>query len=828
MKKEKKEKKYTEKIITSSLQTIIGERFGNYSKYIIQERALPDVRDGLKPVQRRILFSMHASGNTFEKGYRKSAKTVGNVIGNYHPHGDTSVYDAMVRLSQPWKLNMPLIDMHGNNGSIDGDSAAAMRYTEARSAVISKYLLSDLDKDTVNFVPNFDDTMKEPTVLPARYPNLLVNGASGIASGYATNIPPHNLSEVLKAVIYMTKQEDITKCTLASVMKYIKAPDFPTGGIIQGAQHITELYTTGKGKVILRAKAWWEKSGKGKQQFIITEIPYEVTKSVLVRKLDELRIDKKLVGCLEVRDESGRDGLRIVLEFKEDINKEATEKFLYKNSDLQINYNANMIAISNGTPKQMSLLEILSSYLDFREDVVKKRSNFMLAKYKKRHHIVLGLIKAVSILDEIIACIRSSKNKKDAKQNICTQFGFTEEQSEAIVTMQLYHLTNTDILSLEEEEKQLLHEMKILEYILSDKTERMRVIREEFEEILEQFKEKRRSEVVSEVSDIRVDINELITHEECIVTVTKEGYIKRTSHRSFSASLLTDFSKKEEDIKVYQDVHRTDEYLLIFLKNGMYAYIQVLDIPDIKWKENGVHISKSINTLSGPQEVVSVIKYQSTTDESVFIAASNGLVKVTQLREFEVQRMTKSYTYMKLGENEYVTNVQKFSQHKSYDVFALSSTGYGLRYDVKLVSIVGPKAAGVKGIQLRNGEKLANARLFDVTEEKDIVALSDKGGLKRFDTSEFERSNRSNRGLLISGNYKGNPHQYVDFIFASAREVLGIINDQKEMQIKKVSELKKSDRTVKPIVAFKTAKQDRIYLKEEIKDVYLSTQHYDA
>ena len=448
VKKKDETKEIIEKIYDYTLEDIMGERFGSYSKYIIQDRAIPDARDGLKPVQRRILYSMYKEHNTFDKPYRKSAKTVGDVIGNYHPHGDSSIYDAMVRMSQDWKIRLPYIDMHGNNGSIDGDSPAAYRYTEARLSKISNEMIRDIDKNTVEFSPNFDDSTVEPTVLPTRFPALLVNGATGISAGYATNIPPHNLGEVIDATIYLIDHED---ASLDELMQYVKGPDFPTGAIVEGINGIRDAYTNGKGKIIVTSKTEFETKG-GKTSLIVTEIPYEVNKAQLVKKIDDIRLDKKIDGIVEVRDESEKD-IRIAIDLKKDANQELILNYLLKNTDLQSSYSFNMVTIVNRRPKLLGLKGMLEAFVKHQKEVVKRRTQFDLETAQKRLHIVDGLIKCLSILDEVIKVIRNSKNKSDAKDNLVKEFEFTYEQAEAIVVLQLYRLTNTDVVALEEEKE---------------------------------------------------------------------------------------------------------------------------------------------------------------------------------------------------------------------------------------------------------------------------------------------------------------------------------------------------------------------------------------
>ena len=553
-----------EKIITQSLDDIMGDRFGKYSKYIIQDRALPDVRDGLKPVQRRILYAMYKDGNTHLKPYRKSAKTVGNVIGNYHPHGDISVYEAMVRLSQEWKMRMPLIDMQGNNGSIDNDPAAAMRYTEARLSPIASELLKDIDKETVQMALNFDDTEYEPTVLPAKYPNLLVNGATGISSGYATDIPPHNLEEVIDATIYRILHPH---CSLDDLMKFIKGPDFPTGAIVEGINGIRKAFETGKGKVVVRSQTKIVEE-KNMNKIVVTEIPYEVNKAELVRKLDEIRFQKNIDGIIEVRDESDRNGLSIVIDLKKDVDVQNTLNYFYKNTDLQKNYNYNMVAIKNKRPVCMGIVEILDGYIDHQIDVVTKRSLFDLKKAQERKHIVDGLIKAISILDDVVHTIRHSHDKQDAKKNLQLQYHFTEKQAEAIVMLQLYRLTNTDIVSLEKEKQELETLIQTLNDILNSDQVLRKVIVDELKQIKKQYPSPRLTQIKHEVQEIVIDEEAMILPEDIYVSITRDGYVKRISQRSYKASENIAFGKKDDDVLLDLHFASTLDKLLIFTDKG--------------------------------------------------------------------------------------------------------------------------------------------------------------------------------------------------------------------------------------------------------------------
>ena len=615
-----------------TLEEVMGDRFGRYSKYIIQERALPDIRDGLKPVQRRILFSMNVEGNTSEKGFRKSAKTVGNVIGNYHPHGDSSVYEAMVRLSQDWKQRQVLIEMHGNNGSMDGDPPAAMRYTEARLSSFSDELLRDIDKETVDFILNFDDTTEEPTVLPARYPNLLVNGATGISAGYATDIPPHNLSEVIDAAVYYI---DHPKATTKELMQYLKAPDFPTGGIIQGIDGIRKAYETGKGKIIVRSKTEIEELRGGKQQIAVSEIPYEVNKANLVRKIDEIRLNKKIDGISEVRDETDREGLRIVIELKKEANAEGILTYLLKNTELQVNYNFNMVAIDNKRPMQVGIARMLEAYLEHKEEIVTRRTRHLLRKAEHRQHIVVGLIKAVSIMDQLIATIRKSKDKKNAKENIMKAFGFTEIQAESIVSLQLYRLSNTDVTALEKEADELKKAIESYQKILSTPKEMNRVIKAELKEIKKKYATPRLTQLEEKIEELKINKEVLISEEEVVVVVTNEGYIKRSSLRSYTASPADQIGMKEGDYPIFVDKLTTLDHLLIFTTRGNVIYRPIHELVDVKWKDMGDHISQYIS-LEPEERVLKAFGFKEFSAGPTFtLVSKEGFIKQTEVEAFK-------------------------------------------------------------------------------------------------------------------------------------------------------------------------------------------------
>lgn len=754
-----------EKIYEYTLEEIMGDRFGRYSKYIIQDRAIPDVRDGLKPVQRRILYGMYRGHHTYDKPYVKSARSVGDIMGKYHPHGDSSIYDAMVRMSQWWKQSTPYIDMHGNNGSMDGDSPAAMRYTEARLSKISNELLEDIDKETIVWAPNFDDSEIEPTVLPARFPNLIVNGATGISAGYATNIPPHNLGEIIDATI---KRIDSPNCYLDTIMEIVKGPDFPTGGIVEGISGIRSAYETGRGKIIIKAKTSFEEE-KGKAILAISEIPFEVNKALLVRKIDEIRIDKKIDGILEVRDESDKDGLRIAVDIKKDANRELILNYLLKNTDLQVSYNFNMIVIDHRRPRQLGLLAILDSYIEFKKEVIIKRTNYDLSMAKARLHIVEGLIKCLSILDEVIRVIRASKNKVDAKENLVKEFDFTKEQAEAIVMLQLYKLTNTDVTELEKELASLTVTVTGLEEILASEDKLKIVMKEELRRVKKEYAVNRKTEIKDEITEIKIDTTVMIPKEDVLVMVTKDGYIKRTSWRSYQASQEEATLKDNDYILGLYELNTLDT-LLLFTNLGNYLYVPVHTIYDMKWKEMGKHISNLIK-LEENEEVISVIPVTDfNANKDITIATKNGMIKRSLMKDFQVSRYSKPIQCMKLKDDDKVIDAY-VNYHD--DIFVATSGNYGLWFDKSEIPVVGIKASGVKAIKLKD-DVVVSSFNFNPDNQELFLLVTDKGTGKRVKIQEFEKSARAHRGLLLLREVKTNPYHTVKVFITTSKEHIGI------------------------------------------------------
>lgn len=790
------------KIEDYSLEEIMSLRFAAYAKEIIQDRAIPDVRDGLKPVQRRILYAMYKAGNTAEKGYIKCAATVGDVLGKFHPHGDSSVYDAMVRMSQWWKQNHILVDIHGNNGSMDGDGPAAYRYTEARLAKISGELLKDLDKSTVSWAPNFDDRFLEPTVLPAKFPNLLVNGTSGISAGYATNIPPHNLGEIIDATI---KRIDSPNCYLETILEIVKGPDFPTGGIAFGKEGIIDAFKTGRGRIIVQAKYEFVKE-KGKEQIIITEIPFEVNKQACVAKIEGLRIDKKVEGISEVRDETDRTGIRIAIDLKSNANKDVIMKYLLKNTDLQISYNYNCVAIVNRTPKTLGILEILDAYIAHKREVITKRTEFDLAYYTKNYNIATGLIKAISILDEVIALIRASKNKSDAKVNLVNKYKFTEEQAEAIVTLQLYRLTNTDIVVLEEECEKLKNLIEECNKILNNETELKNVMKSELREIKKNYAVPRKTEIRDEIVDIKVDAKEMIPDEKVIVVVTNEGYVKRVSQKSFKTS-DEETTLKPGDFVTGRFLASTKDSLLLFTNLGNYLFVPIHIIPETKWKDLGKHISNTIMIKEQEKIIASLVLKDKNKNVTLF--TKNGLTKQVPLKDFEVTRYSKPMTAIKLKENDELINADISKE----EVLFVTSNGLCLRFNTNEIPIVGSKASGVKGINLKDDYCIYAS---PIKNEEYLNIYTNYKTIKRLKLSDIIPISRAKKGNMLFKKAKTKDYK---ILFA-------YLTETKDINLYKIDtdiyELKNSDIPIMDIAS--TGSQvkfnyDLFALKKELVDL---------
>ncbi len=755
------------RIYDYSLEYIMGDSFSRYAKAIIQDRALPDVRDGLKPVQRRILYGMYKDGNTYDKPTKKSAKAVGNIMGFYHPHGDSSIYDALVRMSQWWKNNLCYVEMQGNNGSMDGDGAAAMRYTEARLSKVAGELLKDINKDTVQMSLNYDDTLLEPTVLPAKFPNLLVNGATGISAGYATNIPPHNLGEIIDATI---KRIDSPNCRLDTILDIVKGPDFPTGGVAEGQKGIEEAFRTGKGKINVRCK--YEITGpKSKRQIIISEIPYEVNKAALVKKIDEIRIEKKVEGIAEIRDETDRNGLQIAIDLKKDANEDLIINYLLKNTDMMISYSYNMVAIVDRRPMVLGILDILDAYIAHQKEVITRRTQFDLRVAKARMHILEGLIKALSILDEVIKVIRGSKNKADAIQNLQTEFDFTKEQAEAIVNLQLYKLTNTDVTELEKEMEEKAKEIAIWTQILENEEALKHVMKTELKMIKKEYATPRKTEIKDEVTEIKIDTISLIPKEDCIVVVTNEGYVKRVSLRSYAASNNDETGLKDKDYKTAIYEANTMDTLLLFTSLGNFLYVPVYELPDLKWKDMGKHISNIIK-ISSDEDIISSYLTKDFKENVNFLSfTKNGMVKQTNLADLKVQRYSKPITLMKLKPKDKVISVIQAEN----EILVTTHNGFALRYLTEEVPVTGLRGSGVKAINLKD-DYVISGQSF--TDAEYALFVTDKGTGKRVKIGEFDIMTRARKGLMAIRDVKTNPYKLISAFVINHKRAIGILTDE--------------------------------------------------
>ncbi len=807
MAKKKEEKTIVEKIYEYSLEEIMGDCFGKYAKEIIQERALPDVRDGLKPVQRRILYGMYLSGYTYDKPYRKSAKAVGEIMGNFHPHGDSSIYDALIRMSQPWKMREKLIDVHGNNGSIDGDGPAAMRYTEARLSKFAGVMLNSIKKNTVEMAYNFDDTTLEPTVLPAGFPNLLVNGSTGISAGYATNIPTHNLGEVIDATI---KRIDSPNCKLETIMDILPGPDFPTAGVIEGKQGLIDAYSKGKGKVVLKAKTEIVQNGN-KKQIIVHSIPYEVVKEQLIKKITDIKLDKKVEGINDIIDESDTQNMaRLVIDLKKEANAELVLNYLLKNTDLQINYNFNMVAIVNRRPKLVGILEILDAFIAHQKEVITRRTKFDLEAAKKDYHILEGLIKAISILDEVIATIRASKNKSNAIDNLVEQYAFTFEQAKAIVELQLYRLTNTDILDIEERMKELAKNMHIWTQILEQEEALKYVMKTELKQIKKEYANARRTEIKDEVTEIKIDLKSMIPKENAVVLVTKEGYVKRVSTKVYQANTEEPLMKPGDFITNIFDVTTLD-HILFFTNLGNYLFLPVHKIPETKWKELGKHIN-NIVSLSPEEKVVSACIYN--PEEEIVSVTKNGMIKRTKASEYEASRISKAMTSMKLKEKDEVLK----SIVATPNILLVSKNGYYCKFNKVEIPLVGVRGSGVKAMNLKEDEIVA---IEGITDEEYITVFTNKNTAKRVKVAELEETGRAKRGNALIKKVKSAPYEITNVLAASSKTDMTLITDDGKKELKNseipIMDLQSTGSTISKkeiLYALKTVEIEKKAIKE--------------
>lgn len=789
-----------------ALEDIMGLRFGAYAKEIIQDRAIPDARDGLKPVQRRILYDMYRNNNTYDKAHVKCAFTVGSVLGKWHPHGDSSVYDAMVRMSQWWKQHTILVDIHGNNGSMDGDGPAAYRYTEARLSKISNELLNDIDKNTVMWAPNFDDRFLEPTVLPVKFPNLLVNGTNGISAGYATNIPPHNLGEIIDATI---KRIDSPNCRLESILEIVKGPDFPTGGTCMGKQGIIDAFTTGRGKVTVRSKYEYVKN-KGKEQIVITEIPFEVNKAQMVQKIEAIRIDKKIDGILEVRDETDREGIRIVIDLKQNADRELITNYLLKNTELQTSFNYNMVSIVNRRPMTLGIIPLLDAFISHRKEVVIKRTKFDLEVDEKRCHILEGYIRALSILDEVIKCIRASKNKSDAITNLMNEFEFTKEQADAIVTMQLYKLTNTDVVELNEEHDRILEEIKYFKSILEDENILIKLIKDELREVKKEYAIPRKTIIENDTGEIKIDELDMVSKDDYVVCISSSGYVKKYSLKTFTSNDNELPPVKEGDyIEGLYKVNNLDT-ILMFTNIGNYLYLPVRELTESKFKDIGTHISNIIKISDGERIVKSIAV--NNFDNSIITAFTKyGMVKRMELKDFEVSRFTKPIMMFKLKDDDEVISI---SRSNSMDTVIVTSDCYALRFKTDEIPLVGLRTSGVRSIKLNDKAQVISA--FVTSEIKDYLAVfTDKNTTKRIKIEDIELTSRAKKGSLILKSPKTKKYEITYAFNSGSKTIFGIMDGE-------IGYLKASDVTISDKQSTGTS-----FTKKNILNVFVVTRYTD-
>ncbi|RKD26839.1 DNA topoisomerase IV subunit A [Ammoniphilus oxalaticus] len=741
-----------------SLRDVYRSRFSDYARYIILSRAIPDVRDGLKPVQRRVLYSMYKERNLPDRAYRKSAKTVGDVMGNYHPHGDSSIYETMVNLAQPHKMREPLIDGHGHWGTVDGDSAAAMRYTEARLTDISMQMLRDIEKDTVDFISNYDNTTKEPTVLPSRFPNLLVNGVTGISIGFATEIPTHNLREVINGSIVLLNNPQLS---VEELMTYIPGPDLPTGGIIQGKKEILKAYRSGSGRIMIRAKTRIEKGRQGRQLVIIEEIPYTVRKKVLVQQIEEEILERNVDGLLEARDETDREGLRIVLEMRRDADVEGILNYLYRRTDLQISYSFNMLVIADTQPKQLGLKEILTAYLDHQKEVVTRRTQHDYDRAEKRQHIVEGIIKAISILREVIDTIMESDGREDARANLMEKYAFTYEQAEAILDIRLHQLTRLDIKRYEKEKKELQKQLKEWKGILSSQKKLNQVIERELTEIRDQYGNERRTVIEDEIEEIEIDISVTVPAEDVIVTLSDELYIKRVSLRSFSssgASLDTAGIKDGDQIERFLRVN-TIQSLLLFTNDGMYFQLPVHEIPDARWKDLGSALINVVG-LQKDQKIIAMFPLdENQQDRFVHFVTKGGMVKKTALSEYITNQRKRGIIAARIRDDDELLDV--FLGDESDHLLLVTHHALAIRVSLTEFNPSGRNTMGVKGINLANEDEVIAAYLVTEDDQRIIDVITTEGVGKRMSVADFDVQGRSGKGVTVIRRRKNNPHRIV-------------------------------------------------------------------
>lgn len=734
---------HRDRIVPVYIEEEMKDSYIDYSMSVIVSRALPDVRDGLKPVHRRVLYGMLDLGLRPNSAYKKSARIVGEVLGKYHPHGDTAVYDTMVRMAQDFTMRYPLIDGQGNFGSMDGDSPAAMRYTEARLAPIAEELLRDLDKDTVDFVPNFDESLKEPTVLPAVLPNLLVNGSSGIAVGMATNIPPHNLGEVVDALIALINRPDLR---VDSLMKHIKGPDFPTGAIIYGYEGIDEMYRTGRGRIVIRARANIETVRGGRENIVISELPYQVNKANLIEKIADLVREKKIEGIMDIRDESDRDGLRVVIELKRDAQAEVILNQLYKHTQMQVTFGAIMLALVDGAPRILNLKEILQHFIDFRHEVVVRRTKFELDKAEKRAHILEGLKICLDNIDEIVAIIKKSRNPDTARNSLMKRFGLTEIQAQAILDMRLQRLTGLERKKIEDEYRETIKLIEKLRSILESREKRMQLIKEELLQLKEKYADDRRTEIIVETEEFTIE--DMIAEEDMVITISHTGFIKRFPVSSYRRQLrggrgYTGASTKEEDFIEHIFIASTHHYILFFTDKGRCYWLKVHEIPQAGRASKGRAIVNLLK-ISKDEKIAAFVNVRDFSDNLyVVMATKQGLVKKTKLSAYGNPRRGGINAITIRPEDDLIE--AKLTDGNN-EILLCTRKGLAIRFHEKEVRDMGRTATGVKGIELAKDDYVVG--MMVIKREGYVLVVTENGYGKRTELKEYRVSHRGGKGII--------------------------------------------------------------------------------
>lgn len=738
-----------EQIIPINIEDEMRGAYIDYSMSVIISRALPDVRDGLKPVHRRILYGMADLGIYYNRAYKKSARIVGEVLGKYHPHGDSAVYDAMVRMAQPWSLRYMLVDGQGNFGSIDGDSPAAMRYTEARLKEMSGEMLSDIKKNTVDFQLNFDDSLEEPTVMPAKFPNLLVNGTSGIAVGMATNMPPHNLSEVIDGIVAYIENRDIT---VQELMEYVKGPDFPTGGIIYGIDGVLKAMETGRGRVVIRAVANIEENKNGRAKIVVTEIPYMVNKAVMIEKTAALVNEKKIEGISEIRDESDRKGIRIVYELKRDAVPDVVLNTLYKYTYLQNTFSVNNIALVKGRPKLLNLKDLMVHFVGHRHEVVVRRTKFDLDEAEKRAHILQGLLKALDHLDEVIALIRAAKDPEEAKTGLIERFEFSEAQAQAILNMRLQRLTGLEREKLQSEYDELMKHIEYLRSVLADEALRMSIITEELIQLKEKYGDERRSEIVVSADDLNIE--DMIPNEEVVVTLSNEGYIKRTPLKEYrtqnrggvgSKGVVT----KDDDFTSHLFIATNHNYLLFFTKFGKIFWLKTYKVPEGSKASKGRPLQNLIQ-IDKEDQVQAVINVPTLSDEDfvqshfLVMATERGIIKKTSLEAYSRPRQN-GINAININEGDRLLDVKLTDGN--HDIMLAVRSGRAIRFHESAVRSMGRVSTGVKGVYLDGDDDYVVGMVCVSDEESNVLVVSEKGYGKRSEVGEYRITNRGGKGV---------------------------------------------------------------------------------